>query len=456
MTMTVLISIIAALLLLGPLVTVHEFGHFLLARLFGVKVIRFSVGFGRPLLKWTSPRSGTEFALARFPLGGYVKMLDRREGDIPKGEEKLEFMAHPAWERILIVVAGPLFNVLFALLVYFIILIPGESHWKPVIADVFPDTVVERAGFFAGDEILTIDGKTIPDWQTANQTLLTLAMERREAELSVKSASGEFKNLRLDLGAVDVTREEDRYLLVLGMRPVFIPPVRIDTLSPGMPAEVAGLQPGDVILGANGKQVYSFGELAKAIQEGPGEQQIVAVLRDLFIYAYQLTPQMAEVDGVARKQIGVAFDAEKYYTETEPFRFAVRYSPVGTLVAAVEQTYDTTKLISRGLWSIVTGRASLRNISGPVRIADIAGSSLGMGWLPFLHMMAFVSISLAIVNILPVPVLDGGHVVFYAIEMVKGSPVSERFFAWAQKIGLAILVLLMTVAFYNDLSWLIS
>lgn len=462
--MTVLISILAALLLLGPLITVHEYGHFLFARLFKVKVIRFSIGFGRPIVKWVSRRSGTEFAIGAFPLGGYVKLLDRRETEIPAGEESQDFMAKPAWQRILIVAAGPLFNFLFAALIYFIILMPGEIHWKPVVGDIFPDSFAEQAGFHAYDELLYINGEEVTDWLAANQALLMQAMEKRVASIQLKTSKGETKTLKLDLSAIDITKEEGRYLLALGIRPVAVAPVRVDSVVPEMPAAKAGIQPGDVVLAINNEPVFSFGEIGEKIQKqidksSPDETVspvMVTVLRDLFLYYFPLTPVMTSVGTEGKKvaQIGVIHDAGSYYNETEQYRFAVRYSPLGIVGAATQRTVDTTQLILRSFWSIVSGQASIKNISGPVRIADIARVQIKHGWVSFLHLMAFVSISLGIVNFLPIPVLDGGHILFYLIEMIKGSPVSEKSFSRAQMVGLVLLALLMFTAFYNDFSWL--
>jgi regulator of sigma E protease len=427
-----------------------------LARLFGIKVIRFSVGFGKPLLKWKSKKSGTQFQIAWFPLGGFVKLLDAREGAVDEADLPYEFMGKSAWKRLLVVAAGPVFNLLFAVLIYWVVFLQGQYHWRPVIAEVFPDSVAAQAGLQSGDEIALIGSREMRDWNQAQRELLTGALEKAEVKITLERSDQAPRVVTLDLGAVDVSEEGNRYLLALGVLPVYVPPAIISGVVDAMPAELAGLEAGDVIVSINESAVYGWDDMQQRISALPGQEITLGFLRKGNERRVQMQVREEEVEGKKAGRIGIQGDFSQFYQENAQWRIRVEHSIPGALFHAVGETVETGRMILRGLWSLVSGSASLKNISGPPRIAVVAGEAMSHGWIPFLHMMAFVSISLAILNFLPIPVLDGGHMFFYFVEMIKGSPVSEKTFGIAQHIGLAILIVLMGVAFYNDFTWLMN
>ena len=442
------LSLLWFLVAIGVLVTVHEFGHFWVARRLGVKVLRFSVGFGRPLWTRRFGRDNTEFTIAAVPLGGYVKMLDEREGPVAPAERARAFNQQPVGTRMAVVVAGPLFNFLFAIAAYWLMFVTGVPGIKPVVGEIAPASVAAGAGFQRGDEILSIDGRDVASWDMALVQLLEAALDRRESEVEVASEK-ERRLLVLDLRDAPEVLDKGGVLQNLGLSPWRMPllPV-IDRTLEGGAAAAAGLLPGDRILSADGQAIEHWSEWVDYVQARPGQAIALRVLREQTEIALQLVPEAVEEQGETLGRIGAYVRVPE---GGHPMRTVVRHGPLESVPQALHKTWSMSALTLRTLWAMVTGRASVENISGPISIAQYAGISATIGLAYFLGFLAVVSISLGILNLLPIPILDGGHLMYYCIELFKGSPVSEATQAFGQQVGILLLVALMVLAFYNDL-----
>ena len=443
------LSLLWFLVAIGVLVTIHEFGHFWVARRLGVKVLRFSIGFGRPLWTRRFGRDDTEFVIAAVPLGGYVKMLDEREAPVPPGELERAFNRKPVGTRMAVVVAGPLFNFLFAIVAYWLMFVTGVPGIKPVVGEIEPASYAASAGFHEGDEILAIDGRSVASWDMALVQLLEAALDRRESEVDVESPEQGRRLLVLDLRDAPEILDKGGVLQNLGLSPwvVQLAPVIERTLEGGA-AAAAGLQPGDRILSADGQVVEHWSEWVKYVRERPEEAIALRVERGDAELALRLVPEAVEEGGATFGRIGAYVQVPE---GGHPLRTLVRHGPLESIPQALDKTWSMTTLTLRTLWAMLTGRASVENISGPISIAQYAGISATIGMAYFLGFLAVVSISLGILNLLPIPILDGGHLMYYCIELFKGSPVSEATQALGQQVGIFLLVALMVLAFYNDL-----
>ena len=450
--MDVLYSIIAFVVAIGVLVTVHEFGHFWVARRVGVKVLKFSVGFGRPLWSRRHGEDGTEYVLAAIPLGGYVKMLDESEGEVGEHERHRAFNRQSLPKRVAVVVAGPAFNFLFAVLAYWCMYMIGVEGLRPTVAEVAPGSVAERAGFRPGDEIEAVRGVEVETWQSAVQSFIAASLDEGRIEIGVVDAAGRRRERVVDLGANavdDLTR--GRFFERIGVEPArpAVPAV-IGWIESGRPAERDGLRPGDRVVEAAGTDVADWPDWVRIVRERPGETFAVTVERDGAGIELLLTPDAEHgADGAPFGRIGAAVrDPEGLF---EHFYVTERHGLWPALVKGAAKTADVSVLTLRILWKMLLLEVSVENLSGPIGIAEYAGTSARIGLARFLEFLGIVSVSLGILNLLPIPLLDGGHLLYYAVEFVRGRPVSEAARFFGQRVGIALLVGLMGLAFYNDL-----
>jgi regulator of sigma E protease len=453
--MTILSYVLAFLVAIGVLVAVHEYGHFWMARRLGIRVLRFSIGFGRPL--WSRRGAdGTEYAVAAIPLGGYVKLLDEREGPIDPGLAAEAYNRKPVWARILVLLAGPLANFLFAVAAYWVLFVAGVPALKPVIGDVAAESTAARAGLRAGDEILGVGSKDTGTREEAVLALLDELMNGQAVEMRVTDGQGDSRLVRLDVvGDLRALTEPGALLPGLGFD-FWYPavPARVGKVLPGSPAERAGLREGDEILAVNDEPVADFAALVALVQPKPGVRLDFTVERD---GATLSMPVEVEAQREGERLVGrIGVQPAAPAALPEGMRTLERHGPLGALVHATDKTWSMSVLTVRMLWNVVTGDVSVKNLSGPINIAEYAGFSARQGILSFLSFLAIVSVSLFVLNLLPIPILDGGQIVYQLAELAKGSPLSDRAQAVGQQIGLLLLLVLMSFAFYNDLSRLFS
>ncbi|MEZ5523809.1 MAG: sigma E protease regulator RseP [Pseudomonadales bacterium] len=448
--MELLQIILATAVTLGLLVTVHEFGHFWVARRCGVKVLRFSVGFGKAIYS-RRDRRGTEFVIAAIPLGGYVKMLDEREGPVAEEELSQAFNRKSVWQRIAVVVAGPAANFLFAIVAYWLMFVAGVTSVAPVVGQVEPGSLAAKAGLVSEQEILAVDGVETPSWQAVSMELLGHVGDSGEIVLSV-APFGEQTATRLVIPVERWLADTDTpdVLGGLGIKP-FWPSVRpvVDHVVEESAAAQANLQPGDLIAAIDGVPVKEWRELVDYVQERPAERISLEVLRDGQVLRQSaILGSVEQPDGSMAGQLGVAVERPEW---PESMRRDTRYSLPGAFVEAVDKTWDMTALILVSIKKMLLGDISVKNLSGPITIAQVAGDSVERGLETFLNFLAYLSISLGVINILPIPMLDGGHLMYYLAELVRGKPVSEKAQMLGLRIGIGIIMTLMFFALYNDL-----
>ncbi|MCH8507005.1 MAG: RIP metalloprotease RseP [Ectothiorhodospiraceae bacterium] len=441
-------NIVAFLVAISILVAFHEFGHYWVARRLGVKVLRYSVGFGKPLYTWRGGRDQTEYCIASLPLGGYVKMLDEREAPVAEDERHRAFNRQALWRRTAIVAAGPAFNFLFAIAVYWAIFVAGTTEMRPVVGDVPEGTPAAEAGVQSGEEIVAVGNRSTPTWDKVLVAMLDASLSRSETVLTVRDDSGIERQRTLDLRGLGRLGDDPNLLGTIGVQP-WRPSLdaRVGELVGGGAAETAGLLPGDLIVAVDGAHIDGWTALVNALQERAGESVRIEVERDGALQALRV--DLGEA-GSQRGVLGVRPDVpEGLYEEIQ---HTVRYGPVSAIGEAAADTYRTSVLTLQVLWGMITGQASLNNLSGPITIGQYAGDTASSGLVSFLKFLAIVSISLGVLNLLPIPMLDGGHLLYFFVEAVKGSPVSEHVQIYAQYLGMLLLLLLMSLAFYNDIA----
>ncbi|HWI99490.1 MAG TPA: RIP metalloprotease RseP [Burkholderiales bacterium] len=449
--MSVLIAIAAFIVALGVLIVVHEYGHYLVARLCNVKVLRFSVGFGRPLALWRRGRDRTEWVIAAIPFGGYVKMLDEREGAVAPAEAHRAFNRQSVWRRLAIVIAGPMFNLAFAVLVYAGLFMYGLPEARPVLGEPPPDSAAAAAGLHSEDTVRAVAGVPIATWQELRWRVLQAALQRESLRLEVQTARGNLAEATLDLRGYPTDDVETDALERVGLR-LYRPPLDpvIGQVVAGDPAERAGLKAGDRVVRAGDKRIDSWDALVAEIRAHPGTPLALLIERSGATSAVEVVPESVASGATRVGRIG----AGPYIppAHAERMLITVRHGVLGSIGKALAKTWDISIFSLKMLGRMLTGQLSWKHLSGPVTIADFAGQSAQMGLSYYLGFLAIISISLGVLNLLPIPLLDGGHLMYYAIEIIKGSPVSERAMELGQRVGLALLLVMMVFAFYNDLN----
>ncbi len=444
---------------LGVLITFHEFGHFWVARKLGVGVLKFSVGFGKPL--WSRRgKDGTEYIVAVIPLGGYVKMVDEREGEVAAEDLDKAFNRKPVSTRIAIVAAGPIFNLVFAVLAFWMMFILGIPETRPVIGAV--SGIAAAAGIQPLDEIILVDKQSTRTWSHALLGLITHAIDRSEVSVTVQDAKGRQSEHLLDLKNLGPDFNEEHTLEAIGLEPwrLEIPPVAGE-VTYDSPARRAGMRSGDRIISIAGEKVESWGWIGHLVQTHGRENQPLAVSieRDGELLQLEVLPRK-EKTGIfsSRLLLGISnVDISAQQRETlERTAIVLQYGPVESLFAAVHETWRMTEATFGLLMRMVSGKASAKSLSGPISIARFANASASMGLSNFLFFLGMISLSLGILNLLPIPILDGGHLLYYLIEFVKGSPISEQAQIAGQYFGLIALVGLMSLAFINDILRLVG
>lgn len=462
--MNALIELLAFLVAIGVLVTVHEYGHYRVARWCGVKVLRFSIGFGTPLLRWTDRRSGTEWSLGALPLGGYVKMLDEREADTPLPPQDLPhaFNRQPLAKRAAIVLAGPLANFLFAIVVSALVFACGVTEPAALLAQPAPQTAAARAGLTGGETVLSVsappDAEPMPvrSWIEFDRVLARAARDGGTASLSVRAKDGTVRNYDVALsscaanaaGSADPAKA-DAGLARLGFEPGG-GPLSIVSVQPGSAAQQAGLQPGDSLLGLNGQPLAGSARLIDAIKAHAGQPLTLQIGRAGAQRGVTVVPQLQhdEETGAPIGRIGAMFTLHTPLVD-------VRYGVLDSLRLGAERTWEVARDSVLTFGRMLIGQASLKNLSGPVAIADYAGKSAELGWSAFASFLALVSISLGVLNLLPIPVLDGGHLLYYLVEAATGKAIPEQWQAFLQRAGVICIIILSSIALCNDLARLV-
>jgi regulator of sigma E protease len=455
--MTILTYVLAFLVAIGVLVAVHEYGHFWMARRMGIKVVRFSIGFGKVL--WSRRGSdGCEYAFSAIPLGGYVKLLDEREAPVAPGLLDQAYNRKPVWRRILVLLAGPSANFVFAVAAYWVLFVVGVPALKPVVGDVTADSIAARAGMHEGDAIVAVAGEAVVTREGAVLAILDRLMGSEPIDIEVRGdgGQGDTRSLALAIeGSRRALTEPGALLPGLGFD-FWYPtvPTEIGKIVPGSPAEMAGLKPGDRIVAVDERAVDDFTALVRIVLPSPGKTLRFTIERhgDRFDVPIEVQAQREGDRLVGR--IGIQPVAG--LAMPEDMKALERFGPIDAATRAVDKTWNMSVLTVRMIWNVVTGDVSVKNLSGPINIAEYAGFSARQGILSFLSFLAIVSVSLFVLNLLPIPVLDGGQIVYQLAELVKGSPLSERAQAVGQQIGILLLLVLMSFAFYNDLSRLFS
>ena len=449
-------SVLYFLLLVGVLVVIHELGHYTAARLMGVKILRFNVGFGRPLwLRRVGP-DRTEWVVAAIPLGGYVKMLDEREGEVAAHEVARAFNRKSVWARIFIVLAGPIANLALAVLLFWVLFVSGTPGLKPVLGEPVAGSAAAAAGLANGDTLRSVDGQAVYTWNDVRWVLLNQAVKREPTTLVVETLRGATSTHRIDLAGLTKDDLDHDFVSKLGLRPFTPPaPAQLGRVIPDHAGQRAGLQDKDRVVAVDGNPVATWADFTRTVLASPGKPLALEVERGGQRLRIQATPESITEGGTqyGRLYVEMGADAQREY---DRMRTTVRFGPVDAFGKAVAKVADLCAFTFKMLGRMATGQVSWRNLSGPITIADYAGQSAQQGWIVWLGFLALVSVSLGVLNLLPIPLLDGGHLVYYFAEIVKGSPVSDRVMEIGQRFGLALLLGLTVFAFYNDINRLFT
>ena len=450
-----LLSVFSFVVALGVLIAVHEFGHFWVARKVGIKVLRFSIGFGKPIYKRTFGEDKTDFVVAAFPVGGYIKMLDEREGPVEEHELHRAFTQKSVWQRFAVVAAGPIFNFIFAIFAYWILYVVGVPGLKPIMDGIQDNSPVAIAGFRNGDVITGIDDKDTPTLQSVRMALIQKVMDKAMVAVKVKRDGNETYTLHLDLSRTPmdaVSGDLFQYLGFAPYRPKLSPVV--GRVVKGGAADLAGFQKGDQIISVDGEKFDDWIKWAEYVRSKPDTPLAVTVLRNGVKLNIKVTPARVKTQKGAIGRVGLGPEIPKNFYQG--LMATQHYGIFESLANAVSKTWDMSAMTLQMMWKIVSGEASLKNISGPISIAQYAGQTAQIGFTAFIAFMAVISLSLGVLNLLPIPLLDGGHLMYYIVEFIKGSPVSEEGQLVGQKIGIVMLGSLMFLAIFNDINRLLN
>ncbi len=445
------------ILAIGVLVTFHEFGHYWVARLLNVKVLRFSVGFGKSLISWrrTKGEDEIEYVIAALPLGGYVKMLDEREGDVDEKDKHRAFNRQPVLNRVAIVAAGPIFNFILAIILYWIVFLNGVDGKKPVIAQPLAESPAALAGFNAEDEILSVAETEVKTWQSFRLALIDYGIDGGDLKITLKTRDHGVVTRTLAIGDRNILDNKEDAVDQLGFKSwqPSLPAIIGGTTKTGA-AQKAGLIKGDRVITIDGEPIEGWLQLVKIVQKSAEKDLVFLVDRNGVEKFITIKPGTRNKNGKESGFIG----AYQHVPEEiiNRLKTRVEYGPFEAMQKAVEKTWSMSALTLRVLGKMLLGEAALENISGPITIATYAGITASIGIITYLSFLAIISVSLGVLNLLPVPMLDGGHLFYYVIEMIKGSPVSERFEEIGQQIGLTLLLMLMGLAIFNDVQRLIN
>lgn len=450
-----MITLLIFVVTISVLVVVHEMGHYLVARLCGVKVLRFSVGFGKVLYGKRFMGGETEWVVSAIPLGGYIKMLDEREGEVATHELHLAFNRKPVLQRMAIVVAGPAANLLLAILLFWALFAYGVPGLKPVLGEVLPKTPAAVAHFKAEETIVSIDKQVIQTWEQMSWTLLDLALGgATEAHIETRTTQGEWAQRVLNLQTLSPNDLDQDFLQLLGLQPhqPTIYPV-IGKVMEGGVAQQAGLLSDDLILRVDDQIVETWKDWVEIVRSHPGQLLRLEVERRGVLLAISITPAAIREAGEVVGKIGAAPYIDQH--ELDALLTQVRYDLPIALEYAIQKTWKTARVSLKMIGKMLRGDMSLKKLSGPIAIADYAGQSAQMGVITYLGFLALISISLGVLNLLPIPLLDGGHLLYYTVELIKGSPLSEQAWRVGQGVGIALLVTVMGIALVNDIGRLL-
>jgi regulator of sigma E protease len=463
-----MLTALAFIFTLGLLVTVHEFGHYQVARWCGVKVLKFSIGFGQPLWSKQFGVDKTELVIAAIPLGGYVKMLDEREfADESNADMQLSqtifsetdlkraFNRQSVYKRIAIVLAGPLANLLLAIFLYWVLFMMGIVGIKPIIGKVVENSPASAASFTLGDTIQKINGKHVASWQDASWILLNESFKSKSVEVEVLSSSQKMHTHQLDISNINSENNSKDVLSGLGLT-IYQPdiPAKIDEVIKGSPADLAGFKSQDLVLSINKIKVSTRDDFVQEVRQHPDATLDVVVERNSVEVQLSVTPEQVIENGKIVGRIGTSFKQEQRVIDE--FFVTTHYSTLGAFVKATEKTWDNSIFTLKMLAKMLTGQISWKGVSGPVTIASYAGQSANMGLKVFIGFLAIISISIGVLNLLPIPVLDGGHLMYYIVEIFTGKPTPESVMIVGQKIGFSLLGFMMILALYNDINRLIT
>lgn len=447
--MNALFMIVAAILLLGPLIAIHEFGHYWVARKLGVKVLVYSIGFGPTLVKWQSKKSGIQYQLSALPLGGYVKMLDEREGNVAEPDLPYAFNRQSVWKRIAIVAAGPLINLVFAVLLFWILFIPAQEQLNTRIGKITPNTPAAQVDLQVGDKILKVDGQSTTTWEKLNYALVDRAGETGHIDIAIERAGTAHQ---FSLPIKDFLKDPSQSPLdALGFMPYrpHIPAV-VKELSADGAAIRQGMKVGDHIVAINHVAMKDWFDVVEVVQRSPEKMLNIEVMRQGQSVQLQVMPQgQRDNMGNTTGMLGVKSDVNKLSIPAD-YKQTIQYSPLEALGAAVDKTTQLSGMILNSIVKMLRGLIGLDNLSGPITIAKVAGQTAEMGWQTFISFMALMSVSLGILNLLPIPMLDGGHLLYYFIELIRGKPVSEQIQILGLKVGMLLLGSMMLLALFND------